>query len=166
MSDTPLPNLHQLTAQIVAAHVANAAVEAEALPSLIHTVFQALSAAGSPTAPGDVPRPEPAVPIKKSVFPDHIICLEDGKSFKTLRRHLQNVYNLTPDQYRARWGLPKEYPMVAPAYAEHRSKLAKSFGLGRARGESAATADLAEDDKASGAKKRGRKAEETRTDQD
>ncbi len=159
MSDSTIPkaDLHQLTTQIVSAHVGNSDVADDALAGLIHKVFQALSAVASPGPAAEAPRPEPAVPIRKSVFPDHIICLEDGKSFKTLRRHLQNVYNLTPDQYRARWGLPKEYPMVAPAYAEHRSQLAKSFGLGRARGEAT--------DKAA-TRKRGRKAEEARTEQD
>ena len=105
-----------------------------------------------------VERPEPAVSVKRSVFPDHIVCLEDGKSFKTLRRHLQNVYGMTPDQYRERWGLPATYPMVASTYAEHRSKLAKSFGLGRKPGAGATT----KPEDAPVPKKRGRKAEEAR----
>lgn len=155
MSDTTSAALLQLTAQIVSAHVSRAAVPAEALPELIRTVHQALASAGA--APGETKpeRPEPAVPIKRSVFPDHIICLEDGKSFKTLRRHLQNVYGMTPDQYRERWGLPASYPMVAPAYAEQRSKLAKSFGLGRRLASGAA--DVAEE----APKKRGRKPTES-----
>lgn len=78
-------------------------------------------------------RPEPAVPVKKSVFPDYIICLEDGKKMKLLKRHLQTAYNMTPQEYRERWGLPPEYPMVAPAYAERRSEIAKSVGLGKSR---------------------------------
>ncbi len=130
MQERDIPSVLAMTAQIVAAHVAHAKVDGDALPGLIREVFEALRSAGAPPPPA-AERPEPAVPIKRSVFPDHIICLEDGKSFKTLRRHLQNVYNMSPDQYRERWGLPREYPMVAPNYAEHRSRLAKSFGLGR-----------------------------------
>ena len=129
MTDETSAALLTLTTQIVSAHVSHNEVQAAALPELIQQVYQALSQAGAPASQPE--RPEPAVPIKRSVFPDHIICLEDGKSFKTLRRHLQNVYNMTPDQYRERWGLPREYPMVAPNYAQHRSSLAKSFGLGR-----------------------------------
>ena len=120
-----------LTAQIVAAHVSNNTVGAEALPSLIHEVFATLSNMGhapAPAAPAD--RRQPAVPVKKSVFPDHIVCLEDGKKLKMLKRHLKTAFGLTPDQYRERWGLPADYPMVAPNYARHRSSLAKKIGLG------------------------------------
>ena len=160
MSDTTMPiNLHQLTAQIVSAHVSRTAVPIEALPELIRIVHQALASAG--TAPTDAKseRPEPAVQIKRSVFPDHIICLEDGKSFKTLKRHLQNVYGMTPEQYRERWGLPSSYPMVAPAYAEQRSRLAKSFGLGRKGSHGAMEPAEVE---ASEPKRRGRKPASTR----
>jgi predicted transcriptional regulator len=119
----------QLTAQIVSAHVGNNAVQAEALPPLIQSVFTTLTGAGEAVAEPE--RPQPAVPVKKSVFPDYLICLEDGKKLKMLKRHLQTSYSLTPDQYRTRWGLPPDYPMVAPNYGTLRSALAKSIGLGR-----------------------------------
>jgi len=118
-----------LTAQIVSAHVSNNAVSRDALPDLIQQVFTTLMAAGS--EPAEPEKLQPAVPIKKSVFPEYIICLEDGKKLKMLKRHLQTSYNMSPDQYRERWGLPHDYPMVAPRYAEHRSELAKKIGLGR-----------------------------------
>ncbi len=143
MPDENAASLLALTTQIVSAHVSHNETQAAALPALIQQVYQALSHAGAP--PAQPERPEPAVPIKRSVFPDHIICLEDGKSFKTLRRHLQNVYGMTPDQYRERWGLPREYPMVAPNYAQHRSSLAKSFGLGRKPAAAAASPEVAEE---------------------
>jgi predicted transcriptional regulator len=117
------------TAQIVAAHVSHNSVSAEALPSLISDVYRVLSDAQQALAPPE--RPEPAVPIKKSVFPDYIICLEDGKKLKMLKRHLKSAFNLTPEQYRARWDLPPNYPMVAANYARQRSSLAKRIGLGR-----------------------------------
>ena len=129
MSDPSNTNeLLGLTAQIVAAHVANNTVAVGDLPNLIHDVFKTLSNVGSVTP--QVERPQPAVPIKKSVTPDYIICLEDGKKLKMLKRHLKTAYNLTPDEYRERWGLPADYPMVAPNYAAHRSTLAKQIGLG------------------------------------
>ncbi len=120
-----------LTARIVAAHVSHNTVEPAALSSLIHSVYSALSGIGQ-AAPAAAPadKPQPAVPIKKSVFADHIICLEDGKKLKMLKRHLQTAFDMTPDQYRERWGLPADYPMVAPDYARHRSSLAKKIGLG------------------------------------
>ncbi len=118
-----------LTAQIVSAHVSNNAVSRDALPDLIQQVFSTLMAAG--TEQVEPERLQPAVPIKKSVFAEYIVCLEDGKKLKMLKRHLQTSYNLTPEQYRERWGLPHDYPMVAPKYAEHRSELAKKIGLGR-----------------------------------
>jgi predicted transcriptional regulator len=118
-----------LTAQIVSAHVSNNAVSRDALPELIQQVFTTLMAAG--TEQVEPERLQPAVPIKKSVFPEYIVCLEDGKKLKMLKRHLQTSYNMTPEQYRERWGLPHDYPMVAPRYAEHRSELAKKIGLGR-----------------------------------
>lgn len=117
-----------LTAQIVSAHVSNNSVSPDALPSLIQEVFKTLAGVGKePSAPD---KPQPAVPVKKSVFPDHIVCLEDGKKLKMLKRHLKTAYNMTPEQYRDRWGLPPDYPMVAPNYARHRSTLAKKIGLG------------------------------------
>jgi predicted transcriptional regulator len=118
-----------LTAQIVSAHVSNNAVSRDALPDLIQQVFTTLMAAGTEQAEPE--RLQPAVPIKKSVFPEYIVCLEDGKKLKMLKRHLQTSYNMTPEQYRERWGLAHDYPMVAPKYAEHRSELAKKIGLGR-----------------------------------
>ena len=121
--------LLQLTAQIVSAHVSHNAVTAEALPGLIREVYRSLS--GSDVKVDEVaPRPEPAVNPKKSVFPDYIICLEDGKKLKMLRRHLKSAYNMSPEQYRDRWELDASYPMVAPNYAKQRSSLAKKIGLG------------------------------------
>jgi predicted transcriptional regulator len=117
-----------LTAQIVSAHVANNSVTPDALPSLIQDVYRTLAGVGREPPAAD--KPQPAVPIKKSVFADHIICLEDGKKLKMLKRHLKTAYNMTPEQYRERWGLPSDYPMVAPSYAKHRSSLAKKIGLG------------------------------------
>lgn len=122
-----------LTANIVAAHVSKNAIPAAELPSLIKTVHASLADLDRP-APAAAERPQPAVPIKKSVTPEHIVCLEDGKKLKMLKRHLKTAYNLTPEQYRERWGLPLDYPMVAPNYAKQRSRLAKEIGLGtRAR---------------------------------
>jgi predicted transcriptional regulator len=123
-----------LTAQIVSAHVANNTVAPDAVAGLIQDVYRTLSGVG--TEPVVPERPAPAVPVKKSIFPDYIICLEDGKRLKMLKRHLKTSFNLTPDQYRERWGLPSDYPMVAPNYASHRSSLAKQIGLGtRARNQ-------------------------------
>jgi len=122
-----------LTAEIVAAHVGNNPVPLADLPQLIEQVYRSLSSVGAEPAPA-VERPQPAVPIKKSVMPDYIICLEDGKKLKMLKRHLKTAYDITPEEYRERWGLPADYPMVAPNYAKQRSKLAKEIGLGtRAR---------------------------------
>jgi predicted transcriptional regulator len=118
----------ELTAQIVSAHVSNNSVTPDALPSLINDVYRALTNVGS--EPVVVDKPAPAVPIKKSIFPEYIICLEDGKKLKMLKRHLRTAYNMTPDEYRERWGLSADYPMVAPSYARHRSSLAKQIGLG------------------------------------
>jgi predicted transcriptional regulator len=116
------------TAQIVSAHVSHNTVAPEALPALIQEVFRTLSNVGA--QPEVVEKPQPAVPVKKSVFGDYIICLEDGKKLKMLKRHLKTAYNLEPEQYRERWGLPPDYPMVAPNYARQRSSLAKKIGLG------------------------------------
>jgi len=118
-----------LTAKIVAAHVASNRLDADALPSLIQSVFQSLSTVDD--MPVAALQSAPAVPWKKSIFPDFIICLEDGKKLKMLKRHLRTSYNLTPEQYRQKWGLPRDYPMVAPSYANRRSVLAKQIGLGR-----------------------------------
>ena len=130
MADTnPSSELLGLTAQIVSAHVSHNPVPASELPGLIQEVFRTLSGVGSAPAP-EPERPQPAVPIKKSITPGYLICLEDGKKLKMLKRHLKTAYNLTPEQYRERWGLPADYPMVAPDYAKHRSSLAKKIGLG------------------------------------
>ncbi|MDX2027841.1 MAG: MucR family transcriptional regulator [Alphaproteobacteria bacterium] len=120
--------LTALAAQIAAAYVGNNTVAAADVPALIATIYQGLSRLGQNTVSDN--RPEPAVSPKKSVFPDYIICLEDGKKLKMLKRHLKTAYNLTPEQYRERWNLPIDYPMVAPNYAKQRSKLAKQIGLG------------------------------------
>jgi predicted transcriptional regulator len=130
------PGLLALTAQIVSAHVGNNKVAAEELPGLIQQVYLALTgstasalpAPARPAAPVD--RQKPAVPISKSVFSEYIVCLEDGKKLKMLKRHLQTAYGMSPEQYRAKWGLDLNYPMVAPEYAKKRSSLAKAIGLG------------------------------------
>jgi len=119
-----------LTADIVAAHVTNNSVAVGDLPSLIRNVHEALSGLGK-TDPAPETKQEPAVSIRTSVKPDYIVCLEDGKKLKVLKRHLMTHYQLTPAEYRAKWNLPPDYPMVAPSYAEQRRTLAKSIGLGR-----------------------------------
>jgi predicted transcriptional regulator len=124
-----LDGLLRLTATIVSAHVSNNSLPAEGLPLLIRSVFGALGSVGKEAEVAAAPTP--AVPIKRSVFPDYLVCLEDGKKLKMLKRHLQTAYQMTPQQYRERWGLPADYPMVAPEYAARRSDLAKSIGLGR-----------------------------------
>ena len=132
MADSPVPetpDLLALTSQIVAAHVSNNTVSADDLPNLIHHVHRALYDVRG-LAAFDPQRAAPAVPVNKSVMPDHIVCLEDGKKLKMLKRHLKTAYNMTPEQYRERWRLPPDYPMVAPNYAKHRSSLAKKIGLG------------------------------------
>jgi predicted transcriptional regulator len=120
-----------LTAQIVSAHVTKNSVSVEELPGLIREVYKTLANVGEVAAP--VEAAKPAVAVTKSVFPDYIVCLEDGKQMTMLKRHLMTEHNLTVDQYRAKWGLPSSYPMVAPNYAETRSTLAKKMGLGRSR---------------------------------
>jgi predicted transcriptional regulator len=117
------------TASIVAAYVTNNTIQKENLPALIADTFYSLSQINRPAAV--VQELKPAVPIKRSVQPDHIVCLEDGKTFKSLKRHLKNQYSMTPKEYREKWGLPADYPMVAPNYARARSELAKKMGLGR-----------------------------------
>jgi predicted transcriptional regulator len=125
MSDQTSPDLLGLTANIVSAHIAHNRVGAEALPGLIESVYRSLSTAGAPKPEPPASAQAPAVPVKKSVFPDYIVCLEDGKKLKTLKRHLQVSFGLSPDAYRTKWGLPASYPMVAPNYAATRSDLAK-----------------------------------------
>ena len=122
-----------LTASIVSAYVSNNTVSSAELPALIGQVHSALArvSAGQGELAGEPPKP--AVSLKRSVTPDHIVCLEDGKKFKSLKRHLRTQYNMTPEQYREKWGLPADYPMVAPNYAAARSNLAKQMGLGQQR---------------------------------
>jgi predicted transcriptional regulator len=131
MESTEQPNdLLTLTTEIVAAHVSNNTVAVNDLPQLINQIYSSLANIGSAPAA----RPQPAVSVKKSVQPDYIVCLEDGKKLKMLKRHLKTAYNMTPEAYRERWGLSSDYPMVAPNYARQRSRLAKEIGLGtRAR---------------------------------
>lgn len=121
--------LLELTSEIVAAHVSNNTLEVHDLPQLIQDVYSTLANIGDDEKTNE--RLSPAVSVKKSVTSDFIVCLEDGKKLKMLKRHLKTAYNMTPDEYRARWGLPHDYPMVAPNYAKHRSNLAKEIGLGK-----------------------------------
>ena len=122
-----------LTSDIVAAHVSNNNVTVEDVPAQITNVYGALSGLG--TTPKEEEKPEPAVSVRSSIKPDYIVCLEDGKKLKMLKRYLKTNYDMTPDEYRARWGLPVDYPMVAPNYAEKRRELAKQIGLGRKPGQ-------------------------------
>ena len=134
MNNTEHSNeLLALTTEIVAAHVSNNTVALGDLPQLINQVYNSLANIGvAPAVPA--PRPQPAISVKKSIQPDYIVCLEDGKKLKMLKRHLKTAYNMSPEAYRERWGLPPDYPMVAPNYARQRSHLAKEIGLGtRAR---------------------------------
>ena len=130
----PTDTLITLTADIVSAHVSNNSVAVNDIPSLIQSVHSALDALSATGQQPEAKKQEPAVSIRSSVKPDYIVCLEDGKKLKMLKRHLMTHYNLTPDQYRQKWGLGADYPMVAPNYAEQRRALAKSIGLGTTRG--------------------------------
>ena len=127
----PAPKLMSLATKIVSAYVAHNTVTTGDLPALIKHVHEALELSASGDADGHAMKPKPVVAIKDSVTPEYIICLDDGKRLKLLKRHLRTVYNMTPDEYRMKWGLPYDYPMVAPNYAESRSALAKKIGLGR-----------------------------------
>jgi predicted transcriptional regulator len=129
----------EMATELVAAHVGNNRVAIADLPGLIQDIYKTLLTVGTSQALPE--KPKPAVPVKKSVFPDYIICLEDGKKLKMLKRHLKTAYNLTPEDYRERWGLPPDYPMVAPNYARHRSRLAKEIGLGTTRRSDERVAD-------------------------
>jgi len=126
-------NYIELAADIVSAYVSNNSVPASELPALINEVHNALLRVDSGVAPVVAEALKPAVPAKKSITNDYIICLEDGKKFKSLKRHLRTQYNISPEEYREKWGLPADYPMVAPNYAEARSQLAKQMGLGQQR---------------------------------
>lgn len=127
ISDAEL--LH-MASDIAAAYVSHNSLSTEQLPDVIKTVHATLWSVGRRTR-GDFDNPKPAVPIRRSITPDYIVCLEDGKRLKMLKRHLRSAYNLTPDEYRAKWSLPSDYPMVAPNYAKQRSQFAKKIGLGR-----------------------------------
>ncbi len=138
MADTEF-EMHEtlitLTADIVAAHVSNNSVAVSDIPTLIENVHRALNGLSPSEVVAEVERPEPAVSVRASIKPDYIVCLEDGKKLKMLKRHLMTHYNMTPDDYRARWNLPADYPMVAPNYAATRRELAKKIGLGRKPGK-------------------------------
>jgi predicted transcriptional regulator len=131
--DTAGSDLIELAAEIVSAYVSNNSVPASDLPTLISEVHRALSTTNVGAREPSPEPPKPAVNPKKSVFPDYIVCLEDGKKFKSLKRHLRTHYDLSPEEYREKWGLPADYPMVAPNYAAARSALAKKMGLGQQR---------------------------------
>jgi predicted transcriptional regulator len=133
MSENASSTYMELAADIVSAYVSNNSVPAGDLPGLISQVHLALARVGNGAAEASAEAPKPAIAIKKSITPDYIICLEDGKKFKSLKRHLRTQYNLTPEQYREKWGLAPDYPMVAPNYAKARSDLAKEMGLGQQR---------------------------------
>ncbi|MDD2325853.1 MAG: MucR family transcriptional regulator [Alphaproteobacteria bacterium] len=124
--------LLSMATQIISSYVSHNIVSTTDLPALMATVYQNLSRLGSIQTTPEA-RPDPAVPVRKSVMPEYIVCLEDGKKLKMLKRHLKTAYNMTPEQYRERWNLPADYPMVAPNYARQRSKLAKQIGLGTSR---------------------------------
>lgn len=132
--DDMTETLITLTSDIVAAHVSNNNVDVEDVPALITNVYGALSGLGQDEDPVEE-RPDPAVSIRASVKPDYIVCLEDGKKLKMLKRYLRTNYDMTPEEYRARWDLPSDYPMVAPNYSERRKELAKKIGLGRKPGQ-------------------------------
>lgn len=134
MSETTSSNSFiELAADIVSAYVSNNSVPANDLPSLISDVHAALVRVTSSAISTVAEAPKPAVPAKKSITKEHLVCLEDGRKFKSLKRHLRTQYNMSPDEYREKWGLPSDYPMVAPDYAKARSNLAKQMGLGQQR---------------------------------
>jgi predicted transcriptional regulator len=152
------PNFIELSADIVSAYVSNNSVPASDLPSLLSTVHAALTK----TAQGQQVEPAaelvPAISVRKSVTPDYIFCLEDGKKFKSLKRHLRTTYDMSPEQYRAKWSLPADYPMVAPNYAKARSELAKTIGLGQQRKKGKAPAGPATNNAAPAKGRRTKKA--------
>jgi predicted transcriptional regulator len=131
-------DLMRMTANVVAAYVKNNTLPAHQLNDVISTVFKSLKSLDTPVAETKIEATKPAISVKKSITPDYLICLEDGKKLKTLKRHLRSTYNMTPDEYRAKWGLPPDYPMVAPNYAAQRSAFAKQIGLGKGASRTAA----------------------------
>ncbi len=141
-SEDQKKTLLELTVQIVSAHVGKNQIAPSALPALIEQVHTALRSVGQEPAPVVVEKQQPFVAAKRSIFPDYIICLEDGRKLKTLKRHLRSTFGLSPEQYREKWGLAPDYPMVAPNYAQHRSRLAKQLGLGRKQQDAAEEEDL------------------------
>lgn len=135
MADDDLtPDLIELTTRIVSAYVGNNTLPPGDVPQLITDTYAALSRTGGPVSSSEREELKPKVPVKRSVMPEYIICLEDGKKFKSLKRHLRTHYNMSPEEYREKWGLPHDYPMVAPNYARARSDLAKKMGLGTRKG--------------------------------
>jgi predicted transcriptional regulator len=152
------PNYIELCADIVSAYVSNNSVPAADLPSLLNSVYAALTK----TAQGQQEEAKvelmPAVSVRKSVTPDYIICLEDGKKFKSLKRHLRSTYDMTPEQYRTKWNLPADYPMVAPNYAKARSELAKTMGLGQQRKKGKVPVEAVANDAAPAKGRRSKKA--------
>ena len=121
----------RMTSEVVAAYLSNNMLPSTQIPEVIKTVHASLRELSDASSEAEKEAPKPAVPIRRSVTPDFIVCLEDGKKLKMLKRHLRTTYNMTPDEYRAKWGLPPDYPMVAPNYAKQRSEFAKRIGLGR-----------------------------------
>ncbi|HYE48606.1 MAG TPA: MucR family transcriptional regulator [Azospirillaceae bacterium] len=124
----------RMTAEIVSAYVGKNPLPTQQIPEVINTVYSSLTGLNGTPRDTQAEPPRPAVPVRKSVTPEYIVCLEDGKKLKMLKRHLRSTYNMTPDEYRAKWGLPADYPMVAPNYAAQRSEFAKKIGLGRSSG--------------------------------
>jgi len=137
MSDSV--EIMDLTAEIVASYVENNTLSTADVPALIQSVHRALTSIAAGVEAVEAPPKEPAVPVRRSITPDYLICLEDGRKFKSLKRHLRTKYNLSPEDYRAKWGLAKDYPMVAPNYAKARSDLAKQMGLGQGGRQAAKT---------------------------
>ncbi|WP_114948052.1 MucR family transcriptional regulator [Microvirga calopogonii] len=154
-NNSTTPNYIELAADIVSAFVSNNSVQASELPSLIGSVHAAIQNIGQPAAKQEETKPTPAISVRKSITPDFLISLEDGKQYKSLKRHLTKL-GLTPEAYRVKWDLPRDYPMVAANYAAKRSELAKSLGLGQMRSKAAAS-DKAESAPAKVPAKRGRK---------
>ena len=140
MTDAAGKNFIELTANIVSAYLSNNPTAASEIPNLISQIHAALLRVSTGRAEAPLEPAKPAVSLKKSVTPDYLVCLEDGKRFKSLKRHLRTQYNMTPEQYREKWGLASDYPMVAPNYAERRSEFAKKIGLGRSAGRQSARA--------------------------
>jgi predicted transcriptional regulator len=135
-NDLPESAALQMTAEIVSAYVSKNVLPAHQIPDVISTVFSSLIGLNNTPTEAQAETLKPAVPVRKSVTAEYIICLEDGKKLKMLKRHLRSTYNMSPDEYRARWGLPSDYPMVAPNYAAQRSEFAKAIGLGRSSSRS------------------------------